>query len=130
MSNESDLRGLFQEARQADEASAPAFDKVRERARMRHPSQTRGVALAALAAVLGLVGLAVMLLQRPEPESARTGDATVGRKAVSLSEWEAPTDFLLDIPGRELLQSTPPIGADVLNFSDVETQRNKKGADL
>ncbi len=124
MSNESDLRGLFQEARQADEASAPAFDKLRERARIgdRHPSRARSVALAALAAVLGVVGLAVMLLQRPEPESARTGEGAIGPKAVSLSDWEAPTDFLLDIPGRELLQSTPPIGADVLTFSDVETQ--------
>jgi len=133
MSDTPDLRSLFQEARQADEASAPAFDKVRHRVPTRdeNPGRRGRVLLAAVAAVVGVVGLALSLFRPPKPDGAASGDATVVRKAVSsLSEWEGPTDFLLKTPGQEFLESTPRIGVGVPSFSVVEAQPNRKGNHL
>ncbi len=132
MSDTPDLRSLFQAARQADEASAPAFDKVRHRVPTRdeNPGRRGRVLLAAVAAVVGVVGLALILFKPREPDGAASGDATVGRKAVSLSEWEGPTDFLLKTPGQEFLESTPRIGVGVPSFSVVEAQPNRKGNHL
>ncbi len=32
------------------------------------------------------------------------------RSATSITEWKAPTDFLLETPGSELLRTVPQIG--------------------
>jgi hypothetical protein len=92
--DESVLQRLFTARGQRDEAASPGFARV-----LRRPARagaggsrwvpaTVGILLLALA-VSGIVG-------RRHPEPAPT-----------LANWKAPTDFLLNVPGGELLDSTP-----------------------
>ncbi len=46
-----------------------------------------------------------------------TGDDETLRLAVSLSRWQAPTDFLLRTPGAEFLESPPRLGAGTETIS-------------
>jgi hypothetical protein len=56
--------------------------------------------LAAIAAA-GLWLRTVVHRWQPEP----------GKQVASIADWKPPTDFLLDTPGRELLDTVPAIGA-------------------
>ena len=84
------LRDAFGTLRQQEEASAPRFDRMW---RARAPrSLTPRLAFAAM--VLITVAVLVFRPEKPQP---------------SITAWKAPTDFLLQTPGRELLQSTPEL---------------------
>jgi hypothetical protein len=96
-----DLRRAFAELRRADAESAPAYDRVRGRpqgVRVEVPTGTLLVAASLVAAVIA--GLAV---RRPAPPPPAF---------VSLEHWTAPTDFLLETPGREILHGEPGIGTE------------------
>ena len=84
------LREAFVALRQQEAASAPRFDRTR---RSRAPrSLTPRLAFAAM--VLITVAVVVFRPQKPHP---------------SITAWKAPTDFLLQTPGRDLLTSVPDL---------------------
>lgn len=84
------LRQLSSEQRQREEQRAPAFASV-----LAKPPATEGAGLpwwrlaplAAATVVLLALGVAQFMV-RPRPESVPV--------TVEISEWDAPTDFLLD----------------------------------
>jgi hypothetical protein len=82
------LREAFETLRQQEAGSAPRFD------RMWHARAPRSFTprLAFAAMVLIIVAVLALRPEKPQP---------------SITAWKAPTDFLLQTPGRELLQSTP-----------------------
>lgn len=100
---DADMRAAFTAVRNADAVGAPPFEAVlalarRDTHRRRPwlvPALTGSVAAAALAVAI------VAVMHRPEPRVP---------PPVSIEEWTAPTDFLLETPGRELLETVPRIG--------------------
>jgi len=101
-SNDNDLRSLFEELRREDEARTPAFT-LPGPSRMAPGSRLGRLAvLAASLAALVACFFLVRLMRQPERPP--------GTPAVSLTEWKAPTDFLLETPGREVLRTVPAIG--------------------
>jgi hypothetical protein len=101
-SNDNDLRSLFEELRREDEARTPVFTLTRPSRMARGSRLGRLVVLAA--SLAGLVACVFFLRLMRQPERLP------GTPAVSLTEWKAPTDFLLETPGRELLRTVPAIG--------------------
>ena len=99
--DESDLRAAFQALRREDTAQAPPFEAVVAGAGRR--SLFPGWAMLA-AASLAAAAIAGALRWRLVPPPAAT----------SIGHWTAPTDFLLNTPGRELLETVPPIGGSAL----------------
>jgi hypothetical protein len=95
--DDGDLREAFAVLRREDERAAPTFEAVRARVRPRRVAPLGGLLAAAsvAAAVLGVV------LRHPDPPPP----------PVSMSHWIAPTDFLLETPGREIVQTVPRIGS-------------------
>jgi hypothetical protein len=90
------LAGLFASRERRDEAASPGFARV-----LRRP--VRGVrgwrwAPAAVGALLLALIVFGIIGRRWHPAS---------EPAPTLANWKAPTDFLLDVPGGELLGSTP-----------------------
>ncbi len=72
----------------------------------RRVSRWRTWALAGVAAAIAAAAIVSLLRQSREP-------ATPDRELVaaqSLAEWRAPSDVLLETPGRELLRATPRLG--------------------
>lgn len=100
--DDGDLRRAFADLRRADAETAPGYERVRGRADVATRRRPRAgallVAASLAAAVIG--GLAVRRPPAPPPP------------AVSVEDWTAPTDFLLETPGREILQGTPRIGTE------------------
>lgn len=126
MMDDSDLRRLFREAREADEASAPAFEKIR-RAVPRHATDRQWRwGLVALPAAAALALAVTLLFRQAGPE--KPGEAVRTEANVpTLDEWTAPTDFLLETPGSELLGSTPHIGEAIPDLSVSEPPTRSKG---
>jgi hypothetical protein len=91
--DESVLERLFTARERRDEAAAPSVARV-----LRRPA--RGVRGGRwVPATVGLLLLALIffgIIDKHHPEPAPT-----------LATWKAPTDFLLNVPGGELLDSTP-----------------------
>jgi hypothetical protein len=98
-----DLRARFAALRREEEALAPEFAlSLPGAAQRRRRSVGRRIAFAAsLVAVMAVV-LVLRFAQKVHPER--------GQAVASLTEWKAPTDFLLETPGRELLRTVPAIG--------------------
>jgi len=121
MSGDEDLRKRFAALRRGDEAQAPPF-AIREGERGGGWATGRlFVAAACFAAAIALV-----LWLRPVFAPPRLAPA---EPAVSITEWKAPTDFLLDTPGGELLRSVPVFGVDVDYGNALEPgQRQRKHA--
>ena len=128
MMDDSDLRKLFQEAREADEASATDFQRIRRRpaeGQARSPRFRWGLIALPAAAALA-VGLGLLVAGRgSDPPSREAVPSEVS--ALTLDEWTAPTDFLLETPGRELLGSFPPIGARIPELSVTHPSTKPKG---
>jgi hypothetical protein len=94
------LRRRFSVLRREEEQHAPEFARLwhgRADARRR---QTRWFAAASCALIALLALLWMHSAQRRPAE----------RTVASITEWKAPTDFLLETPGRELLRTVPEIG--------------------
>ena len=101
MSSQEDsrLKTHFANLREEDQSTAPPFDRTAAAARVlsRHGYFVR-IALAAMP----VLAIAVMLAVRPHrPKNA------VPRE---LSAWSSPTAFLLQTPGKQLLNQTPRFG--------------------
>ena len=100
-----DLRDRFAALRREEEAQAPEF-AVFSPGVAGHGRRRSRVKIMAVAACLVTVAAVVFWL-RFVPQKA---ERAPGKPAVSLTEWRAPTDFLLETPGRELLRTVPAIG--------------------
>ncbi len=94
--NDRDLRERFAALRREDASQAPEFSAVPDRARGRRPAWSRWAAAAAMVIV------AALLLTKFYPRPAAPTQ--------SITEWKSPTDFLLETPGRDLLQTMPSFG--------------------
>ena len=90
------LDELFAARERRDEAASPSFARV-----LRRPARGAG-GWQWVPATVGLLLLALIVFGiigrrwHPAPEPVPT-----------LADWKAPTDFLLNVPGGELLDSTP-----------------------
>src|SRR5688572_3397655 len=93
--DENDLREAFAVLRREDAKRVPAFEAVRARRRPRRLPPLGGLLAAAsvAAAILAVVA------RRPDPPPM-----------ASMEEWIAPTDFLLETPGRDIVRTVPRIG--------------------
>lgn len=90
------LAGLFAARERRDEAASPGFARVLRRP-ARSTSGRRWVPAAVGALLLALIVFGIIGRGwHPAPAPAPT-----------LADWKAPTDFLLNVPGGELLDSTP-----------------------
>jgi len=99
-----DLRGRFAALRSEEAAETPEFSLPGSggvHLRPRRWGTLRVTVAAFLVAMVAALGL--RLIPR-KPERNMTSVA-------SLTEWKASTDFLLETPGRELLETVPVIGA-------------------
>ena len=94
------LRRRFAVLRREEEQQAPEFGRLWQAGAGARRRQTRWFAAAACTLVALLALLWIRSVQR------RPDDKTVA----SITEWKAPTDFLLETPGSELLRTVPEIG--------------------
>jgi len=94
------LRRRFAALRREEDQHAPDFTRLWRAGAGARRRQTRWFAAAACALVALLALLWIRSVQR------RADDKTVA----SITEWKAPTDFLLETPGRELLRTVPEMG--------------------
>ncbi len=111
-SGDNDLRARFGELRKEVSSNAPGFKvpsvATRRKRRVRWIPAAGGLAAAAVAAVL------VLFYEGNPPPVYDPGLGSV--------VWTAPTDFLLETPGRNLLRSVPRIGVDPRLFDPVENE--------
>jgi hypothetical protein len=124
MNDDSLLREQFARQRRAEEASAPRFEEVIGLARRRRNPGIWRLAMAAsitLAAVTIAVTIAMTIAMkiavpvmtarmRHQPQPPTSQPPTIAAANLKLADWRSPTDFLLDTPGRELLDTVPDIG--------------------
>jgi hypothetical protein len=101
MEEERELRRLFQELRQRDEASAPSFREALDRPPRKVLLPRLAVATLAVFAAVAL--WTIFPTRRPVQEGRLRVTATI-------SEWKSPTASLLRAPVSELLDSVPSIG--------------------
>jgi hypothetical protein len=103
MNDDSSLREQFAALRRSDAERTPSFERVLARTRRQSPRLVGGLALAA-SAVIAAVAVSLFWFPRhPGSHSAETDTPM-------LADWRAPTDFLLDTPGRALLTTIPDLG--------------------
>ena len=97
------LRTHFANLREEDRSSAPPFGRTAAAAAFSRRNSSLRMALAAMSAL----AIAVMLAVRTH----RSTD-TVPRE---LAAWSSPTAFLLETPGRQLLNQTPRLGEPLIH---------------
>ncbi len=103
-----DLRRLFEERSASDEEKAPPFriflGRRRPDARTARIRPARLV--AASAAILAVAVSLALFLRRPQPD-------------IGIGEWKAPTDFLLETPYTDLLDTTPALLEAVPDYAPL-----------
>jgi type VI protein secretion system component VasF len=91
--NDDRLHDAFTELRRHESARAPRFERLwRER-----PPQRRRLPIASLAFVVLVLIAGAFVTFRHQPQRP------------TIAEWHAPTDFLLNTPGHELIHSVPDL---------------------
>jgi hypothetical protein len=98
------LKRAFEALRRKEAAGGPLFQATVAAARARRAGVPRRRALGLAAVVVA----AVIALVVASTRRIRTSD----RLEIDLAtvRWQAPTDFLLKLPGVELLRSVPQLG--------------------
>lgn len=99
---ETGLPAIFAARQRRDEAAAPGFERLLHR-----PARARGGRwswAAAAALLLALIAVGIVWRARSSTSPPRTAALPA---QPTLATWKAPTDFLLNVPGGELLNSTP-----------------------
>ena len=91
-----DLRQAFAALRREEAKAAPAFEAVRARPAPRRLTPLGGL-LAVASVMVAILGVVVRRSDPPLPMA-------------SMEQWIAPTDFLLETPGREILRTVPRFG--------------------
>jgi hypothetical protein len=107
MMDERELRGHFDQLREADRDHTPSFAQTysaRARLRLRPRVRMRPLVIGAAAAV----AIAAILFERGRSFPLPTATPAI-------TTWRAPTDVFLRAPGSELLGAMPALGASVLD---------------
>jgi hypothetical protein len=100
---EQDFQKVFEELRQQDQGLTPTFERVWKASQARQGARTaliRSLRFAVAAALLLVSAFSIYMVSREILPVSRPSQ-------VSLSQWKAPTDFLLRTPGIEILHSIP-----------------------
>src|SRR5688572_12502792 len=108
MSNDPELRRLFEALKNDEQRSAPLFSRLFRRRAMRPPRRfPRLVGATALLFILIAVPFAIRRFSHRVvgAHGVRPAPPWVGGQT-----WQAPTDFLLTTPNTHLLRSLPEIG--------------------
>jgi len=108
-----DLRDRFQRLRREDVVGVTPFRPTLAAVARRAPSpRLPALRIAAAAAVIAALAVTVVLVTR-------------GRRGIPIdfarARWEAPSDFLLRVPGAELLRTVPELGRVTLPSPYVDT---------
>lgn len=108
-----DLKDAFKALGSQVRASAPSFQQLSSRetlnaARWRKRRRRAGRVTVA-------IGIGAFLAIRGWPERTLDFERFTALTGIDLNEvtWEAPSDFLLDVPGRDLLRRVPLIEIQV-----------------
>lgn len=111
--DERELRRLLRNAHEVLDPAPPQFAATlaaaRRRGDCRRASRVPTTAAAAATFVVVAASIYAIYLGRPQPTDPDTTGAL--RIIESLSAWREPTAFLDRIPGAELLEDPPPLGA-------------------
>lgn len=99
------LKTGFEALRREDAAGTPPFSATVAAARARQATVPRHRALRLAAAAVVAVVAAVVVSTWRERDGARL------HIDLASVRWHAPTDFLLKLPGDELLRSVPQLGS-------------------
>lgn len=100
--DEAALQRLFRARESRDEAAAPGFERVVQRPLRAGGGRRIPAAAGVLLAAIVVAGIVWKLHSGPAPSrSPRSPERP------TLASWKAPTDFLLAVPGGELIDSTP-----------------------
>ena len=102
---DSDLKTHFANLREEDRSAAPPFGRIAAAAITFVPRRRYSMRIAL--AALPVLAIAVMLAVRTH----RSTDA-VPRE---LAAWSSPTAFLLETPGKQLLNQTPRLGEPLIH---------------
>ena len=94
------LRRHFADLRREEEQHAPVFATLWQVRPGVRGHRARWFVATACALIALLAFLWIRSAQRRTEEKA----------VASITQWKAPTDFLLETPGRELLRTVPKIG--------------------
>ncbi len=97
------VKQAFEALRREDAAGTPPFAATIAAARARRTARPRRRALGFAAAVIVMVAVVVISIRRERDGVRLEIDLATVR-------WQAPTDFLLNLPGDELLRSVPQLG--------------------
>lgn len=97
------IERAFRELRAHERASAPDFEELMARL---PPRRRRGWMLGG-GVVMAAAIAAIVLWPRPMEEDVAP---------LSITQWHAPTDVLLDTPGTELLRDVPKLEQSILNL--------------
>lgn len=94
------LRESFKALRREDAAQTPDFASLlRRKATPRRPRLILRFATPIAFIVVGIVAVALIRFYSRPPAGN-----------LSITQWRSPTDFLLQTPGHELLESVPRVG--------------------
>jgi hypothetical protein len=96
---DAEIRRLFAARGRRDEDAAPGFERLLRRPA--HVGRAGRWSWAAAALLLVLIGGGIAWRVRTGTQSLESSGQP------TLATWKAPTDFLLNVPGGELLSSTP-----------------------
>ena len=104
-----DLREYFAALRREEEAHVPPISNLCLTAHEHGRRRISGKLAVAATCLTTLIAVAVWLLPGSRVAHQRSNR---GREqaAASITSWKPATDFLLDTPGRELLEGVPAIG--------------------
>jgi hypothetical protein len=108
------LRAHFAKLREEDQSTAPPFGRTAAAAPVfSHGRSSLRIALAAIP----LLAIAAMLAVRPH----RSKNAA----RHELAAWSSPTAFLLETPGKQLLNRIPRLGEPLLHTPPAAQDRPK-----
>jgi len=103
------MRQRFEALRREDAAGGPSFQATVAAARARQAAAPGRRALKLAAVVVAVMAVVI--------DSTRRGRNGVGLDIdLATVRWHAPTDFLLKLPGDELLRSVPQLGRRSLDW--------------
>src|SRR3979411_2376333 len=102
-SEDRDLRTHFANLREEDRSAAPPFGRTVTAAAFSHRRSFLPIALAAMP-VLAIAVIRALRIHR-----------STGAVPRELAAWSSPTAFLLETPGKRLLNQTPRFGDPLIH---------------
>lgn len=107
-----DLRERFARLREDERARAGSYLRVRTRlGRARQHRWTPSIRVIMTAAAVVALAVVTVTTLGDRRETASVAPAfTTTRSVLPVGSWDAPTDFLLNTPGAQLLNTLPSIG--------------------